>query len=652
MSDVLRTGISLLLQSTLLLSLGLTAAWLLRRRGPDLRAFVLQMTLMGVALGSVLSVSLVGHVQPVWTIPTVPTLPSPIGMGEGSENGPDSVAPTQGGTGTLPSLVPGGVGRSVGPEGVPPPSPLPAFVIAIWATGTSLLLLWLAFCQGHLTALRRRALPLTKGRAAEMLARLSASRAIHAPLLFSSPHVRSPFLAGVWRPAVFLPVTWETDYDDTALHVILAHELAHHTRRDCAWTLLLRLTTALLWPQPLLWLLGGQLDQAAEEACDLLALTPDCSPRRYADALLTLAESALPSRMERALGASVVPIRSAVGRRIQNVLDRRNLTMTTLSTRLHVGLTLGAATAAVSVLFLISVGAAPVAPDRAAAVVQQYLDSRMSGNEDAAYALLSSATRSLLPENPYRAGDDFAHHFTTHPSPTYTAAGALFYDTHNTLGATYTVVGTAPGNPNLVRVSVQMAGVGAPVLLNVGVIADAASGGTLKIDEALTFQNTDAAAYRILQSRQNMVISEEHLKQISLGIIQYTQDNNERFPDASHWADEISPYLVSSGVTGAERSRQLLDLFHDPSAPAGQTWSYAYNRALSHLSLAKLNLPAQVVMVFTSTQGIRNASDTGQSLPQPGWHFGGNVYAFTDGHVKYVKDLSSQHDSFQPSFSG
>lgn len=288
----------------------------------------------------------------------------------------------------------------------------------------------------------------------------------------------------------------------------------------------------------------------------------------------------------------------------------------------------------------------------AAALVQHYLDARTAGNEDAAYALLSSATRSLLPENPFRTGDNFAHDFASGHSPTYTAVGALFEDTHNTLGATYTVVGPAPGDSTLVQVSVRVVGVSAPVLLNVGVVPDAASGGELKIDAALTFRNTDATAYQKLLAQQNLVISEQHLRTLSLAILQYVEDHHEVLPDAGNWADEISPYLVSANVTGEERRRQLLALFHDPSAPTGQTWSYAYNRALSHISIAKINRPAQVVLLFTSTAGVSNASDTGQSLPSPGWHTGGNVFAFSDGHVKWIKTPAPQELSFQPSFSG
>lgn len=125
------------------------------------------------------------------------------------------------------------------------------------------------------------------------------------------------------------------------------------------------------------------------------------------------------------------------------------------------------------------------------------------------------------------------------------------------------------------------------------------------------------------------------LSRIGYAILQYTQDNDERLPDASHWMDEISPYLIPAQVTGKERQREMIALFHDPAAPAGQTWNYAYNRLLSNLPIAKVNNPAEVVEVFESTKGIRNANGIGRSIPQQGWHGVGTDYLFVDGHPKW-----------------
>ncbi|MBV9851818.1 MAG: DUF881 domain-containing protein [Armatimonadetes bacterium] len=244
------------------------------------------------------------------------------------------------------------------PEGVPtPPHRLPALYVVLagaWLSGTALLLLWLTACQWHLARLRRGAMPITAGPAAEALARLTASLRVRPPLLLASPRVRSPFLAGMIRPAILLPATWEADYDPPTLQAILAHELAHLSRRDCAWTLLLRLTCAALWPQPLLWLLARQLEQATEEACDLMVLAQDCLPRQYADCLLALAERVLPSPAERMLGAGVVPVRSSLGRRIQNILDRRNLAMPAIPLHTRAVITLGTAAVVTGVLCLVA----------------------------------------------------------------------------------------------------------------------------------------------------------------------------------------------------------------------------------------------------------------------------------------------------------
>ena len=358
MSGALQIGVGVLAQSSLLLLLGLLAGALLRRRGPELRAFVYQVTLAGVALGALLSVGVAGRVRPVWRVhlpmkaaielpAREATLPAPNSGGAGAAHhlasqGPPTVggfgAETEGQTGDRSAWV-------------------YAMLAGLWAIGTGLLLLWLLVCQYHLVRLGRSGKVITEGPAVEALARLSSSRHVHPPLLLASPHVRSPFLAGIWHPTIWLPAAWETDFDEVTLQVILAHELAHHTRRDCAWTLLLRLTRAALWMQPLLWLLARQLEQASEEACDLMALTPDCPPRRYADCLLSLAERVLPSSAERTLGAGVVPVRSSLGRRIQNILDRRNQTMITLSTRLRVAVTLGLITTSLAGTFLVSVSA-------------------------------------------------------------------------------------------------------------------------------------------------------------------------------------------------------------------------------------------------------------------------------------------------------
>ena len=212
--------------------------------------------------------------------------------------------------------------------------------------------------------LRRAARPVTDGPAAALLAALTP----HPPLLLTHPSVRSPFLAGTRRPAIFLPPAFAADFGPDALRAVFLHELAHRDRRDNLWTLAARLLTALLWFQPLLWLLGRKLEQISEDACDAAVLAADCPPRAYAACLLSLAERPPLARLQRTLTAGVAPFRSSVGRRISRILTEGVPIMPAVTLRLR--LTIAALTVAASIggAFLVSSAPAQTQPIPASVV--------------------------------------------------------------------------------------------------------------------------------------------------------------------------------------------------------------------------------------------------------------------------------------------
>ena len=128
-----------------------------------------------------------------------------------------------------------------------------------------------------------------------------------------------------------------------------------------------------------------------------------------------------------------------------------------------------------------------------------------------------------------------------------------------------------------------------------------------------------------------------NLRLIGLALVKYVADHHERFPDAPHWMDQIIPYLVPAQIKGAERQQRIAAVFHDPASPPDQLWSYSFNHALSSLSLYQIDNPNQIVAVFESSRGVRNASDGGQSVPHPGRHYGGSDFLFADGHPKFLR---------------
>ncbi len=331
------TLLVLLCQSAVLLLLGFLALHLTQKRGPAVQTLVGRATLSGVAL-LLLLLPLSGRIAPVWRLPVSP--PAPI-LGSQKDAGTllaaSSVTPPPSVLPAPSALPPVSTKDAAGPTHqedaassapAPPPAALPHPSFrkdpATEERGSKavglpalLLLLWLALCHCQLIRLRRTAKLIADGPAAELLAELTPN----PPLLLTHPSVQSPFLAGTRRPAIFLPPAFAADFTADALRAVFLHELAHRDRRDNLWTLAARLLTALLWFQPLLWLLGRKLEQISEDACDQAVLAAHCPPRAYAACLLSLAERPPLTRSQRTLTAAVAPFRSSIGRRIKAILS-------------------------------------------------------------------------------------------------------------------------------------------------------------------------------------------------------------------------------------------------------------------------------------------------------------------------------------------
>lgn len=301
---------------------------------------------------------------------------------------------------------------------------------------------------------------------------------------------------------------------------------------------------------------------------------------------------------------------------------------------------------------------APAPTSDAANCVRHYLAYRATNEQTKAYALLSHPTQSEL------HFDQFAQvkAVPVGPSadgmtPILRAVSALFIDAGNTLGYRFLVVGIAPEDAHTVLVSAQPIQAGAdksaqPLLLRIVTAPDPQTR-VPHIDMLASLLKTDRAGFEKARERARQISSLSNLKQISLAMIMYAQDYDEHYPPAARWVDAITPYLTAGLHTHEERQRVIDSVFHDPSAPKSQKWSYAFNSNLSGLTLAQMDSPATTVLLFESNANTKNAADTGESIPRPGRHSGGTDYALADGHCLWVPDTLPPADrrtslSFSP----
>lgn len=109
------------------------------------------------------------------------------------------------------------------------------------------------------------------------------------PELRTSQIATTPFLIGISRPMIVLPVNLAYSGSCDELDAVLTHELAHVQRRDLLWNWLPALAEAVFFFHPLVWLARREWRLSQEIATDEHAITASkLDVARYASAIVEL----------------------------------------------------------------------------------------------------------------------------------------------------------------------------------------------------------------------------------------------------------------------------------------------------------------------------------------------------------------------------
>ncbi len=230
-------------------------------------------------------------------------------------------------------------------------------MVGLWLGGALGLLLWWGACHQALRRLRRGAHAVRETETLAILDDVCAALGVRAPLLLRHSAVNSPFLMGLLHPAIVLPAG-DAPLEPEMLRAVFSHEAMHLKRRDLWWNALGRIGCALLWPQPLLWVLCRAMEESSEDACDQAVLEVGCSRGHYARALLDWAEHLAPRPAERVAAIGIATGKSSLARRVQTILDTSHRAQP-ISPRGRWCIVGGALAAIATVPLLVSGSAAP-----------------------------------------------------------------------------------------------------------------------------------------------------------------------------------------------------------------------------------------------------------------------------------------------------
>lgn len=157
----------------------------------------------------------------------------------------------------------------------------------VWLGGAGFCALF--FVAAYIRGRRRLsgAVPVEDARAACWL----AAQSLRRPLaLRQSAQVDGPLTYGLLRPVIVVPE--ETDWADSRMAYVLAHELVHIRRWDALWKLVLTAAVCVHWFNPLVWLLYVLANRDLELSCDEAVIRHAAGDARaaYARTLIDMEE--------------------------------------------------------------------------------------------------------------------------------------------------------------------------------------------------------------------------------------------------------------------------------------------------------------------------------------------------------------------------
>ena len=193
-----------------------------------------------------------------------------------------------------------------------------------FAAGALIGLLRVGFANRFLWRLNARARPCEQADRLATLNQLRSRLGIRPAVdLLVSEEIAGPLATGIWRPRVIIPaVALDGRLDALQLESLLAHELAHHARRDPLWAVIGHLIVHAFWFQPLAHIVRRNMRIDAELLADAHACRTLGGGLELARCLATMAEWLVPridARLEIG-GVHLFARRASLKQRVESLL--------------------------------------------------------------------------------------------------------------------------------------------------------------------------------------------------------------------------------------------------------------------------------------------------------------------------------------------
>ena len=134
--------------------------------------------------------------------------------------------------------------------------------------------------------------------------------------VYSTAFLKSPVIAGMFKPCIYLPIHLISDYKVNDIRYMLLHELQHYKYKDAFVNYIMNCVSILYWFNPIVWYALKEMQNDREIACDtsVLKMLKEDSYEDYGHTLINFAEkvSLTPFPFAAGIGGSVVQMKKRI----------------------------------------------------------------------------------------------------------------------------------------------------------------------------------------------------------------------------------------------------------------------------------------------------------------------------------------------------
>lgn len=201
-------------------------------------------------------------------------------------------------------------------------------LFTLWILGIIIMIILAIRSALFLHSLKKSASPLEDQDVQKLYRRcLNDTNITKSIPVYSAAYLKSPVIAGFWKPCIFLPVHLISDKNETDIRYMLLHELQHYKHKDGFINYLINLAGMIYWFNPFVWYALKEMRGDREIACDssVLNLLKSDDYVTYGNTLINFAEkiSLTPFPFSSGIGGNMKQMK----RRILNIASYEKSTL-------------------------------------------------------------------------------------------------------------------------------------------------------------------------------------------------------------------------------------------------------------------------------------------------------------------------------------